>query len=308
MNFCIFKHAIGECRCDEGVSPWERATAAKPCVFRHEPNVCKCDQIAIKLSQDECSYAAYLLQKRSWRVQGKQELRKKAPGPPLMISDYGSFEWGLGIKVSSKTLADINRLRAEGPSHYDEPTEDGKLVKKRPLCYYEESDSITVHVMMPGQDKDGWWTLAKLLHQAEDLRDVLRVIAPPRIFQYIPFYDNSSIHNKRETLTLSTSKMGAKWGGKKPGLRDSKLVSGCIGPQPATMWFLPGKGVGEWADGPKWVSEGTPGAVSRECRLKVGDVDHGRFQPDDPPPFYELNAPRLDREMTREEKVVERSK
>ena len=138
--------------------------------------------------------------------------------------------------------------------------------------------------------------------------DVLRVVAPPRIYQYIAFYDNSSIHNKRGDLTLSASRTSAKWGGKQAGLRDSKIIEGCIGDHPALMWYLPGQGTGEWRGGPKWVPEGTKRAVARDCKLKVGEIDYGRFKDDDPPPFYELNAQRYDRPMTRAEIIVERQR
>ena len=309
MNFCVFRHPIGKCKCDNGVSPWLKSTADKPCVFQHEPSVCKCSQIAIKLSQDECSYAAYLLQKKEWRIGGQHGLRKKAPGPALMVSDYASFEFGLGVKVSETSLSEINRLRSSGPEHYSEPTQDGKRVKKKALCYYEESDSITVHaIILPGENKDGWWTLAKILHQAEDVVDVMRVVAPPRLFQYISFYDNSSVHNRREDLSLNVSKMGARWGGKKSGLRDSTIIEGCVGTNAAIMWYIPGKGTGEWRGGPKWVPEGTRGAIARVLTLKVGDTDFGRFHHDDPPPFYELDARRFDRLMTAREKVAERAR
>ena len=134
--------------------------------------------------------------------------------------------------------------------------------------------------------------------------DVLRVVAPPRIYQYIPFYDNSATHNKREDLTLATSKLNAKWGGKQPGLRDSTMLEGCIGPHAAIVWFLPG-GHGEES---KWVSEGTAGAVAKVCTLTVGDVDYGKFQDDDAPPFYDLNAEKNDRPMTVKEKRKEVSR
>ena len=132
-----------------------RATPEKTCVFRHDPDVCKCNQIAIKFSQDECSYAAYILSKREWRVGGKHILRKKQDGPPLMVSDYASFEFALGIKPTADQLAEVNRLRAAGPAHYSEKSEDGKFVKKCPLQYYPEADSITVHMIQPGENKDG---------------------------------------------------------------------------------------------------------------------------------------------------------
>ena len=162
FNFCIFQHPVGSCTCDNGVDPWAPATTDKPCVFRHDPDKCKCDQIAIKMSQDECAYAAYLLQKKEWRVGGKTSLRKKQDGPPLMVSKYVSFELGPGIKVNKDMLQEINRLRgfhnnagAAAEVYYEELSTDGKRVKKQPLSYYPESDDITVHVMQPGQNKDG---------------------------------------------------------------------------------------------------------------------------------------------------------
>lgn len=148
----------------------------------------------------------------------------------------------------------------------------------------------------------GWWSIDKILHQAEDVVDVLRVVAPPRIYQYIPYYDNSATHNKRGDMTLATSRMNAKWGGKQLGLRDSKLIEGCVGSNPAIMWYLPGQGDD---GGPKWVPEGTAGAVSRDCTLRTGDIDYGHFLIDDPPPFYDLGARKRDRSMTSHEKSVE---
>ena len=308
MNFCVFRHPVGSCKCDEGVDPWRAASADKPCVFRHDPSVCKCDQIAIQLSQDECSYAAYMLSKREWRCQGTHQLRKKAPGLPLMVSGYSTFEFGAGFMISQPTLDEVNRFRAEGPEHYSEETQEGIKVKKKPLTYYPCSDDITVVAMIPGANKDGWWTLPKILHQAEDVIDVLRVIAPPRLYQYIPFYDNSATHNKRESLTLSVSNLGAKWGGKKRGLRDSRLVEGCVGPNSAVLWYFDGKGTGEWEGGPEWLEEEKPGASMRVCTLKVGDVDYGRFKDGDPPPFYDLGAQRYDRPMNAAEKFAERQR
>ena len=68
------------------------------------------------------------------------------------------------------------------------------------------------------------------------------------------------------------------------------------------MWYLPGH------DGPKWVCEGTTGSISREFTLKTGDVDYGRFQMNDPPPFYDLGAEKNDRPMTAREKSVEKQR
>ena len=147
-------------------------------------------------------------------------------GLPLMVSDYVSFELALGIKPTADQLVEINRLRVAGPGYYSEKSADGKFVMKFPLQYYPEVDSITVHVIQPGENKDGlfysctqpstlafshpllhsvthsclnsvtqspttliqtgWWSIHKILHQAEDAVIVLRVVVSPIIYQYIP--------------------------------------------------------------------------------------------------------------------------
>ena len=81
--------------------------------------------------------------------------RKKRDGPPLHVSEYASFEFGHGIKVNDEQLARINRLRMEGDKYYSEVQDDGQRREKAPLAYYPEADSITVHCMMPGENKDG---------------------------------------------------------------------------------------------------------------------------------------------------------
>ena len=57
-----------------------------------------------------------------------------------------------------------------------------------------------------------------------------------------------------------------------------------------------------------WVPEGIAGAQTVDITLKVGDIDHGLFQPDDPPPFYDLQARRFDRPMTAREIASERTR
>lgn len=307
-NFCIFHHTVDKCNCDEGVDPWARSTHSQPCIFRHDPAVCKCNLPAIKFSQDECCFAAYDLQKKVWHVEGKVGLRKKSAGPAGMVSEFSSSTFGFGIHVSDVCLTRCNQLRAEQSEHYEETDADGKRVTKMPLAYHDGADSIITVLMMPGANKDGWWRLHNLLHQCEDLRDVLRVVAPPRLYQYIPHFDNSATHNKKEDVSLSTSQLSAKWGGRQIGVRDSEIIDGCIGKMPAVLWYLPGEGTGEWEDGPKWVPVGTKNAVCKVFTLKVGDIDHRVFQENDPPPFYDLDAPRRDRPMTRAEKTAEQQR
>ena len=60
-NYCIFGHTVGECQCDKGISPWQKATERKPCLFRHDKSCCKCDRIAMTIGQDESVFHAYIL-------------------------------------------------------------------------------------------------------------------------------------------------------------------------------------------------------------------------------------------------------
>lgn len=60
-NYCIFSHTADECRCDEGVKVWQKATDRKPCIYRHDPECCKCDRIAMTVGQDESVFHAYIL-------------------------------------------------------------------------------------------------------------------------------------------------------------------------------------------------------------------------------------------------------
>ena len=60
-NYCIFGHNVGECQCDKGISPWQKAMECKPCLFHHDKSCCKCDRIAMTIGQDESVFHAYIL-------------------------------------------------------------------------------------------------------------------------------------------------------------------------------------------------------------------------------------------------------
>ena len=95
------------------------------------------------------------------------------------------------------------------------------------------------------------------------------------------------------------------WGGKQAVFRDSTVLPDSVGDSTAKMYFIPGQGSGEWIDGPKWVDGPCPGAVEKDMLLKSGDKISHVFGPDDPPPWYELDAPRFSRPRTDAEVVVE---
>ena len=125
-NYCIFSHTAAECRCDEGVSPWQKTTARKPCIYHHDPECCKCDRVALTLGQDESVFHAYILGmsppatthpprthapthlgNKTWYVRGKVGLRKKSNGPGCHVSAFVGYALGFGLKV--KDLDDVLR-------------------------------------------------------------------------------------------------------------------------------------------------------------------------------------------------------
>lgn len=97
------------------------------------------------------------------------------------------------------------------------------------------------------------------------------------------------------------------WGGKQPLLRKSTVVADSLGnfDVPAKMFYIPDKGSGQWKNGPKWVGRRCRGARELDLSLKTGDVIHNVFQPDDPPPWYDLKAPRYARPRTSAETAKE---
>ena len=81
-------------------------------------------------------------------------------------------------------------------------------------------------------------------------------------------------------------------------LRESTVLPDSLGDSKPKMYFIPGKGCGEWKDGPKWVDSPCRGAVEKDMSLKTGDKISHVFGPYDPPPWYDLKAPRFARPRT----------
>ena len=71
------------------------------------------------------------------------------------------------------------------------------------------------------------------------------------------------------------------------------------------MYYVPRKGRGQWKNGPKWVKERCAGAREKDMSLKPGQEISGVFGPNDPPPWYDLDAPRYPRARTDEENLKE---
>ena len=108
-------------------------------------------------------------------------------------------------------------------------------------------------------------------------------------------------------MSQVATNVGLSWGGKQPLLRDSTVLPGTLGEfsVPAKMYYVPGKGIGEWEGGHKWVTKRCAGARQKDMSLKPGQPITNVFGADDPPRWYDLEAPRVARARTDDQNVKE---
>ena len=104
-----------------------------------------------------------------------------------------------------------------------------------------------------------------------------------------------------------STNINLSWGGKQPRLRESTVLPGTLGEfsVPATMLYVPRKGRGQWKRGPKWVAKRCTGVREKDMSLKEGQTISNIFNPEDPPPWYDLNAQRYPRARTDDEILQE---
>jgi hypothetical protein len=98
-------------------------------------------------------------------------------------------------------------------------------------------------------------------------------------------YDHSSGHLKKGDFSLTTGKMGVRYGGKQIAPRDTKLTEFCVGSSKAVLWRNP-------AELDKWSTVHIEGWTEVDCRLVAGDTLRHTAGPDDPPPHYNVSAPK----------------
>lgn len=81
-------------------------------------------------------------------------------------------------------------------------------------------------------------------------------------------------------------------------LRDSVMTEGCLGPRPAKMYL----------NSDEWRTEFDAVLTTKTVDLKpkLGEVQRMSFGPNDPPPFYDWEAPAKDKQMKRRGKVEKR--
>ena len=100
-------------------------------------------------------------------------------------------------------------------------------------------------------------------------------------------FDHSSGHLKKGEDSLTTGKMSVRFGGKQKAPRNTVLTDFCIGSSPAVLWRNPG-------NKHQWSNVKVDSWEEVDCRLKSGDTLRHTAGPDDPPPHYQVEAPRED--------------
>ena len=79
--------------------------------------------------------------------------------------------------------------------------------------------------------------------------------------------------------------MSVRYGGKQIAPRDTKLTEFCVGSSKAVLWRNP-------AESDKWSTVHIEGWTEVDCRLVAGDTLRHTAGPDDPPPHYNVSAPK----------------
>ncbi len=136
--------------------------------------------------------------------------------------------------------------------------------------------------------KDNYWGGANTVAQLLDHMDEHEFFFPG--LQALYEYDHSSGHLKKGEHALSTGKMGVKYGGKgKVAPHDVVLTEFCVGSNPAILYRNP-------ANRDQWSKAEKPGWTKVDCRLRAGQTMSFTHTDDGPPPHYNLNAPKQDRD------------
>eukprot|EP00904_Undaria_pinnatifida_P000945 jgi/Undpi1/10851/HiC_scaffold_3.g01377.m1 len=107
--------------------------------------------------------------------------------------------------------------------------------------------------------------------------------------------DHSARHTKYLPDGLHVQNMNVKYGGKQKALRDHVIIEGSLSPRRAKMH----PNDEDWSS--KFDAVLTTETVN--LKLKVGDVQRVSFGPNDPPPFYDWEAPAEDKVMRRRGKI-----
>lgn len=141
------------------------------------------------------------------------------------------------------------------PDRLKQANEHERWQGKSPLV-----ESPGVRGLVFGKNADGYWNSQTMLSHLEAHLHCASLRYAD--FQILYYFDWSSGHAAMPPGGLHAPSMNATYGGKQKAMRPTKILA----------------------------EKGYLGAYSHDSMLKVGDVQHMVFQPNDPPPFYEPQA------------------
>jgi len=187
--------------------------------------------------QDEAIFNSEATSKRVWVIEDVSALTLKT-GSGCMVSAYQSNVCGFGLPMTAEQLDAVNKDRVEHDTYVC-----GKFGAPQTLCRLgglPETDkkpllkeSPGVRIIHHGASKDGYWTFAHMMVQAEDYSDCLKVLYP--WCRFLDEYDNSRSHAVKKPDGLDASRMAKGFGGAQTPKRDSVMMAGCLGPHPAVV-------------------------------------------------------------------------
>ena len=207
------------------------------------------------IGQDEATLKSLTYKKRIWAQDDLVPLFPKSQGYGLMVSAFFSRPSGFHFEVSRDQLERINeRRKGQKYSMQDVAKEERrqriecanarKKGKKLPAPTTPVFKPALTRETLPwilylniGVNREGFFTWEKFYIQLEDLMDCLEVCYPDHQFCFE--LDWSGCHGKKakdspnvNNMNLRPSKNKAKG-----NFRDSVLIEGCLGKNPATQYF-----------------------------------------------------------------------
>ena len=219
------------------------------------------------IGQDEVIMKQFIFSLLAWTLpDGSRPLIPKDEGMGLMISAFTCRELGFAYTIPPDVLVKVNSKRSR------EKYSDEKAATILFGTAHKPALTSTpfIRQLEYGQNKDGYWTYDHMVIQLEDCVDVLKTQFPE--FDIVFLVDHSNDHDRLQPDGLNLNKIGVKYGGKQPIMRDTKLTS--------SSFFGP--------------------YHTKEYPLQKGDTQRLQFFGMDPGPCYlnkdELEERRYDRE------------
>ena len=156
-----------------------------------------------------------------WALDALSGLTKKESGVARMVSTFKEMRGhGFGLRIRKTQFANYNANRV---SRFLKPLDELQGIQKISL----------------GKNKNGFWTYKTMVDQVAGVMDMMGFLHPD--MQLVFLFDWIYGHTKKQDGRLAVLKMNAKYGGKKgKGMRDTKMVEGCLGKGEVKLWKVLG--------------------------------------------------------------------